>query len=136
MAEEIITTVKLPTEKGIPELLQYIALDDMQVELRKLNKHFADEESEGQTHTENLNGNDTMQEYGLLSHSLPHAQSLSGINMGPGAIDIYINNPFYQPRRLAINGGYNIDFHTHKIERLFYQCPLGITAVFSVTFKW
>lgn len=132
MAEEIISKVNVSAGKGIPELLQYIAMDDVQVELRKLNKHFADEESEGLSGSEDLKGTDQLQEYELLHR----AQSLSGINRGPGDIAIFINDPVIQPRWLAMNQMYKANFGRHKIGRVFYQCYPGATATFTVTFKW
>lgn len=124
-------------EKRIPGLLQMIALDDVAVELRKLNTHFKKTEFEGSTTSKTLNATNQDQHVKIEGGEPPWI-AVSFLNQGPNNAMVKINeNGDWIP--LFVNIPQNVDFTgaNEKICRIHFICNVtGGTAVIAAVGKY
>ena len=123
--------------KRIPGLLEFVALDDIQVELRKLNDHFKKDEFEGLLDPRTLQVTGQYQVLRLSSESPPRRWiTASAHNYGPNTANLSINNSEWIP--LRANEDYRFDFKgsDERIEVIGYQCDTGNTALVQINGKY
>ena len=121
-------------KKGIPELLEFIAKDDIQVELRKINKHLERQESVGELSEAVLAVTDQEQCYSFLAN-YPFLMLVSGslINDGLNSAFIGINNNAQRfeikPTEVALLDRKGAK---ERVALIYYQCNPGLTTTVRV----
>jgi hypothetical protein len=124
-------------QKRIPGIMETIMLDDIAVEMRKLNKHFAKENFDGVAVSENFLVNDTEQYLDIVPRS-PAWTSCSLLNTGANNAQALINQRGDWLTLLPLTP-INIDFRgaADKIWRISYKCPNpGNTTTILVNGKY
>jgi hypothetical protein len=135
--EEVISYKGADIQKRIPGLLETIMLDDIAVELRKLNQHNAKAEFNGTITSFILAVTNAKQEKLIIPGSHEWI-SASFINSGPNISEVLINGDGDWVI-LPVNIPVNIDFSgaDRKIEKFEYQCTTaGFTASVVVIGKY
>ncbi len=137
----VIETTKQVTasnsEKGIPELLDFVAKDDIQVELRKLNKHMEKQEFIGKISEIVLLVTDQEQCYGFIAN-YPNIALVSAslINDGLNSAFIGINGNAerfeIRPTEVAHVDRKGAD---ERVALIYYQCNPGLTTTVRVNGK-
>lgn len=137
MSKEIVIK-RTQIEKRIPGLLDFIALDDIQVELRRMNKHFEKSEFQGIVDPRTINATDSVGFIDLIEVA-PYTPwiSASAHNYGLNTVYLSINNQFYWIP-LRINEGHNFDFakSDQRISEIYYKCDSGETATVQINGKY
>lgn len=126
------------SERGLPELLDFVAKDDMQVELRKVNKHMEKQEFEGLVDPRTLAVTDQLQILDVyLEWPLEPWITASAHNYGPNTAFLSINNEFDQIP-LRINEAHDFDFKgsDKRIRLIYYRCNAGQTAAVQINGKY
>lgn len=119
------------------ELLKFIALDDIQVSLSKINKSLKLTQFQGGTGTITLNANEKYK-YIVLFHVYPYTPLFTAhfFNDGPDGVFVSVNG---EPD-IPLNKGEDslVDFvkAERKIEVISYYCDPGETASVRVGAKW
>lgn len=135
--EETIIYKGADIQKRIPGLLETIMLDDIAVELRKLNQHNSKTEFNGTVTSVTLAVINTKQEKLIIPGS-PVWISASFVNAGPNVAEVLINGdgdwvtlPIGIPVNVDLSGA------DRKIEKFAYQCTtVGFTASVVVIGKY
>lgn len=125
-------------EKGVPELLDFVAKDDIQVELRKLNKHMEKQEFKGLVDSRTLNVTAQLQSIPLdLEWPLEPWITATAHNYGPNTAFLSINTDFdWVP--LRIGEGHNFDFSgsEKRIFLIYHRCNPAETATVQINGKY
>ena len=137
MAENEISYKGTDIQKRIPGLLELVMLDDVAVELRKMNKHFAKTEFKGATTAYTFNATN-QEQYKDVIPDTPALVSVSLLNVGPQSALFRINGAGeWAP--LFLNIPQNIDCNgaDERIWRISYKCPNPAdTAVITAVGKY
>ena len=126
------------SDETVNPLLQLIMLDDLQVALAKLNKHFEKEEFEGYEDPRTLSVTDQVQSIRLIG-DWPFAPWIAGyfFNDGPGKAYIALN---YRADWIPLNKGEDarVDHAggDRRIEFIYYKCDPGETATVRAIGKY
>lgn len=121
-----------------PELLQIIMLDDIQVALTKLNKHFEKEEFEGYEYSETISVTDKTQSKTLIG-DWPFAPLIAAyfFNNGDGKAYIAINYPGdWIELEKGEGARLNHAGADRRIDLIHYKCDAGETASVRVVGKY
>lgn len=119
------------------ELLKFIALDDIQVSLSKINKSLKLTQFQGGAGTITLDANEKYK-YIVLFHVYPYTPLFTAhfFNDGPDGVFVSVNG---EPD-IPLNNGEDslVDFikAERKIEVISYYCAPGETASVRVGAKW
>ena len=125
-------------EKRIPGLLEVIALDDILVELRKMNKQFAKSEFQGLMDPRTLDVKHSEQSMDLINY-FPFTPwiSAAAVNRGPNMAYLAINeDEHWIP--LPSGEGHNFDFSLseNRIRIIYYKSDPGGRASVQINGKY
>lgn len=128
-----IPQVKVATPDGKPtsiddydSFMQFLMLASIASKAIKIQKYYQDRESQG-----------WIENFAIAVTSVPPsqevrltrpAQSISVVNDGPGIVWLEWNVRFTTITILNPTEKCDINFETHKLERFFAQCPLGVVS--------
>jgi len=124
-----------------PEIMQIILLDEIAGRQEETEAHLArlraledDRSPEGLTDEIEISVDSTLKE--VLTTD--NWQSISITNDGPDTVRIKINlnTTAIRWKKLKIDEIYEVNFHEHKIKKLFLVCDLGQTATLRVAGKF
>ena len=111
-----------------PGIMQFVMLSSIASQAIKIRKYFDDRTSMGGIQTFNLTVTDVRQRIDI---TYP-AQAMSIINDGADEVFVWINT-IGRPRHEILAGEtFNIDFETHKINELYFQCNSGETTTIRI----
>ena len=111
--------------------LQFLMQAAANANLLKIRRLAEDQESEGFVTGYDIIVTGTVSEVILDSPS----QSLSLINTSVPPVTVWINYRGIAPRVVRQNVTLNIDFHSHKLRKIFLQCTPGTTAQVEIVVK-
>ena len=120
-----------------PELLKFIALDDIQVSLSKINKSLKLTQFQGGAGTITLNA-DEKYKYIVLFHVYPHTPLFTAhfFNDGPDGVFVSVNGEPDIPLKKDEDALVDFVKAERKIEVISYYCDPGETAIVRVGAKW
>ena len=119
------------------ELLKFIALDDIQVALSKINKSLKLTQFQGGAGTITLNANEKYK-YIVLFHVYPYTPLFTAhfVNKGPDGVFVSVNGEPDTPLKKDEDALYDFIKAERKIEVISYYCDPGETAIVPVGAKW
>lgn len=119
------------------ELLKFIALDDIQVALNKINKSLKVTQFQGGAGVITLNA-DEKYRYIVLWHVYPYTPLFTAhfFNDGPDEVFVSVNGEADMPLKKGANALYDFIKAERKIEVISYYCDPGETASVRVGAKW
>jgi len=119
------------------ELLKFIALDDIQVALSKINKSLKVSQFQGGAGTITLNA-DEKYRYIVLWHVYPYTPLVTAhfVNKGPDGVFVSVNGEPDTPLNKDEDALYDFIKAERKIEVISYYCNVGETALIPVGAKW
>jgi hypothetical protein len=134
-----IPQVKVVDNSGNPAsidnydgFMQFVMLAAVNGNLTRIRKVLEDQESEG-----GAMGYDVAATGRLFRQDFPKpCQSMTLINTGPNAVDVWINSTSNYPRRIRVNQPLAINFGGHKLKCIYLQCGAGATANIEISVKY
>jgi len=119
------------------ELLKFIALDDIQVALSKINKSLKLSQLQGGSATITLNA-DEKYRYIVLWHVYPYTPLFTAhfFNDGLDGVFVSVNGEPDIPLKKGENSLVDFIKAERKVEVISYYCALGETASVRVGAKW
>lgn len=139
MAEKTVKKMNLSdVEEGVPELLAFIAQDDLQVELRKITEHLKKGEFEGHVDPRTLSVTDQVQSLALLLE-WPFRPwiTASAHNYGPDTAYLSINCDYgWLPLKNGEDHKFHFQFSEERIYLVYYRCDPGKTASVQINGKF
>jgi len=131
--------VPAPIPKTIPpELLQIIMLDDLRVEVSRVNKHLEKAEFEGVVDPRTLSVTEEIQEIALI-HDWPFTPWITAafFNDGPNRAYIALNYSFdWGPLEKGESANMDFSRSDKRIRFIRYKCDAGETASVRVIGKY
>lgn len=123
---------------GYVEEMQLVTLDDMAVELRKMNRYFAKTVYEGRQDNRNLAATEQTQVIDAIQ-SFPYSPWISGIFYNKGLKSVFVSFNDDQDYKEIIPGetsDRDYSLADRRIERMYYKCNPGETSTLRLEGKY